>query len=46
MIDVKVSMPNGSVTRVRKVSPVPTKRGAAQYEREVRETMLARACGS
>jgi integrase len=45
MIDVNIRMPDGSRTRVRKVSPLPTKRGAAQYEREVREAVLARACG-
>ena len=28
MIDVNIKMPDGSMTRVRKVSPVPTKRGA------------------
>ncbi len=41
MIDVKVQMPNGSITRVRKVSPVPTKRGALEYERQVRENVFA-----
>jgi integrase len=41
MIDVQIEMPDGSVTRVRKVSPVQTKRGAEQYEREVREAVLA-----
>lgn len=45
MIDVNIRMPDGSRTRIRKVSPVATKRGAAQYEREVREAVLARACG-
>src|SRR5690606_1313828 len=45
MIDVKISMPDGSLTRIRKVSPVPTKRGAEQYEREVREAVLAGTYG-
>jgi integrase len=40
MIDAKIMMPDGSVTRVRKVSPVQTKRGAEQYEREVRTAVL------
>ncbi len=42
MIDIKVRMPNGSMTRIRKVSPVPTKRGALEYERQVRDSMLAK----
>jgi integrase len=42
MIDVNIKMPDGSWTRVRKVSPVPTKRGAARYEREIRQAVLAR----
>ena len=41
MIDIQISMPDGSITRVRKVSPMPTRRGAEQYEREVREAILA-----
>ena len=40
MIDVKIKMPDGSVTRIRKVSPVPTKRGALEYERQVRDAVL------
>ena len=40
MIDIKVRMPNGSLTRIRKVSPVPTKRGALEYERQVRDSVL------
>lgn len=40
MIDVKVKMPNGSTTRIRKVSPVPTKRGALEFERQVRDSVL------
>src|SRR5690606_1745560 len=35
-----VRLPNGSVVRVRKVSPVQSKRGATQYEREVRAAVL------
>jgi integrase len=40
MIDAHIRLPNGSVVRVRKVSPVQSKRGAAQYEREVRAAVL------
>ena len=40
MVDVKIKMPDGSITRVRKVCPVQTKRGADQYEREVRRLLL------
>ena len=40
MIDIQITMPDGSITRVRKVSPVPTRRGAEQYEREVRAALL------
>lgn len=40
MIDIQMTMPDGSITRVRKVSPVQTKRGAEQYERELRAQIL------
>jgi integrase len=40
MIDIQITMPDGSITRVRKVSPVPTRRGAENYEREVRAALL------
>ena len=46
MIDVKIRMPDGSLTRIRKVSPVPTKRGAEQLEREVRAALAAGTYGS
>ncbi|MCX4239497.1 tyrosine-type recombinase/integrase [Paraliomyxa miuraensis] len=46
MIDVKIRMPDGSLTRIRKVSPVPTKRGAEQLEREVRGALAAGTYGS
>ena len=46
MIDVKIRMPDGSLTRIRKVSPVPTKRGAEQLEREVRAALLGGTYGS
>src|SRR5690606_22877352 len=40
MIDIQITMPDGSITRIRKVSPVPTRRGAENYEREVRAAVL------
>ncbi|MCX4239752.1 tyrosine-type recombinase/integrase [Paraliomyxa miuraensis] len=43
MIDINIRKPDGSWIRVRKVSPVQTKRGAAQYEREVRAAVLSRS---
>ena len=41
MIDAHVALPGRPTVPVRKVSPVQTKRGAEQYEREVREAVLA-----
>jgi integrase len=40
MVDVDFERPNGSRERLRKVSPVQTKRGAEQYERELRQALL------
>jgi integrase len=40
MVDVVVEHPNGSIERVRKVSPVQTVRGAEKYERELRQALL------
>ncbi len=40
MIDVVFQYPDGLERRVRKVSPVQTKRGAEQYERELRQALL------
>ncbi len=40
MIDVKTTTPEGSLLRIRRVSPVQTKRGAQQYEREIRMSLL------
>ena len=45
MIDIQIEMPDGTITRVRKVSPVQTKRAAAVYERGVREALLAKLVG-
>lgn len=39
-VDVMFQHPDGRKERVRKVSPVQTKRGAEQYEREVRQALL------
>lgn len=40
MVDVDYQLPDGKrAKRVRKVSPVQTKRGAEQYERELRESI-------
>jgi integrase len=40
MIDIVFEHPDGTEERVRKVSPVQTKRGAEHYEREVRQRLL------
>ncbi|MEO0813627.1 MAG: site-specific integrase, partial [Myxococcota bacterium] len=41
MIDVAIVMPDGSEKRVRRSSPVQTKRGAETYERDVRVSLAA-----
>jgi integrase len=40
MVDVDLQHPNGRRERVRKISPVQTRRGAEQYEREMRSALL------
>ncbi len=40
-VDFIFEHPNGRMERVRKVSPVNTKRGAERYEHELREAMLS-----
>lgn len=40
MVDVNFEHADGQVERVRKVSPVQTKRGAEEYERQVRASLL------
>lgn len=40
MDDVKLQHPDGRVQRVRKVSPVQTRRGAEAYERDLRRALL------
>jgi hypothetical protein len=37
---IEYTNPDGSRQTIRKVSPVQTKRGAEQYEREVRQALL------
>lgn len=39
-VDVKFRHPDGHVERVRKASPVDTRRGAEQYERDLRHALL------
>lgn len=41
MVDVVVEHPDGRIERVRKVSPVQTKRDAEAYERELKRAILA-----
>ena len=45
MIHVDFTNPDGTMTRVRKVSPLQTKRDAEAYEREVRRELLAGTYG-
>lgn len=40
MVDVTITLPNGKEKRVRRVSPVQTKRGAQDYERDLRVAIL------
>ena len=40
-VDVQFQQPDGRTVRVRKASPVNTRRGAEQYEREIRASLLA-----
>jgi len=39
-VDVKFKPPVGREKRIRKVSPVQTKRGAEQYEQQLRQSLL------
>ena len=43
MVDVDIEHPDGTRERVRKVSPVQTRRGAEQYERELRDAVVQRS---
>jgi integrase len=40
MIDVNYEQPDGHIERVRKVSPVQTRRGAEQHERSIRQALV------
>src|SRR5687767_116044 len=40
VVDVKLEHPDGRIERVRKASPVNTRRGAEAYERELRGHLL------
>ncbi|MFB1484200.1 tyrosine-type recombinase/integrase [Corallococcus sp. RDP092CA] len=44
-VDVKYQHPNGKVERVRKASPIDTRRGAEEYERQVRHALLTGTFG-
>ena len=39
MIDIYITHPTGQVTRIRRVSPVQTKRGAESHERKLRQAL-------
>jgi integrase len=39
-VDIKFQHTDGRIERVRKASPVNTRRGAEQYERQIRESLL------
>ena len=41
IVDVDLELPDGKRKRVRKVSPVQTRRGALEYERELRQSILS-----
>ncbi|CAM4063886.1 tyrosine-type recombinase/integrase [Corallococcus exiguus] len=44
-VDVKYQHPDGRVERVRKASPVNTRRGAEEYERQIRHALLTGTFG-
>ena len=45
MIQIDYTHPDGRTERVRRVSPVATRKGAEQYERQIREALLAGTWG-
>ena len=45
MVHIEYTSPTGSQQTIRKVSPVQTKRGAEQFEREVRQALLDGSIG-
>ena len=44
-VDVQYQYPTGRIVRVRKASPVNTRRGAEEYERQLRHSILAGTYG-
>lgn len=40
-IDIEMELPNGRKVRTRKVSPVQSRRGAQEFERQLRESLLS-----
>src|SRR5258708_18739019 len=40
MVDIVFEHADGRAERIRKVSPVPTRRGAEEYERQLRTSLL------
>ncbi|OJH41107.1 tyrosine-type recombinase/integrase [Cystobacter ferrugineus] len=44
-VDVKYQHPSGRVERVRKASPINTRRGAEEYERQIRHALLTGSFG-
>src|SRR6266545_611270 len=40
MVDIDFELPTGERERIRKVSPVQTRRGAEEYERQIRQSLL------
>ncbi|MFQ5694052.1 MAG: site-specific integrase, partial [Nitrospinota bacterium] len=45
VVDVDFKCPDGRRRRIRKVSPVQTKRGAERYERDLRGSLLVEQSG-
>jgi integrase len=45
IVDIKFQHPDGRTQRVRKVSPIQTRRGAEQYERSLRQCLLSGTYG-
>jgi len=44
-VDVKYQHPSGRVERIRKASPINTRRGAEEYERQIRHALLTDTFG-
>lgn len=44
-VDVKYQHPSGRVERIRKASPINTRRGAEEYERQIRHALLTGTFG-